>query len=146
MSEENIELRDCPFCGSFDVIEQYLKYAVAVKCLSCKTFGPHEKSLEEAIAKWNTRAPVSQWISVGDRLPEFSKIVHRRILIWDEFSVREAWFDGDSFKEWDANGIPEVVPDVKLWQPLPPPPIQPAKLPHTFSIVFPGANKVTKAK
>ena len=54
--------------------------------------------------------PISQWISVKDRLPEERK----RVLVYNEGGITIAWRDKG---EWD-----DIFLTVTHWQPLPEPP------------------------
>lgn len=57
MSEIEIELKPCPFCGSNDVVfGAGLEDEYYVECWDCSAKIESCKSLEEAITGWNCRA------------------------------------------------------------------------------------------
>lgn len=57
MSTDNLDLKPCPFCGEWADIDMKTKPGFYVRCESCVSDGPEKRTLEQAAAAWNQRAP-----------------------------------------------------------------------------------------
>jgi Lar family restriction alleviation protein len=57
MSEENVDLRACPFCGSglVEPVDDGLVYWV--ECMDCAAEGPVTHGAKSAARLWNARTP-----------------------------------------------------------------------------------------
>ena len=59
----NVELthqcfaRDCPFCKSSNVTQQYLGGDFLILCRRCVAKGPKAKTIAQAVDKWNGNFP-----------------------------------------------------------------------------------------
>ena len=144
-SADLVGLADCPFCGNESHVilrQDGMNHAVVCNAGSggCGSRGPYKAGEFDAITAWNTRAPTDElhalgggWISVEDRLPEFTNwnetssgevaILNDR----DEVMSAEWAFNSYAASErgrlprWERGGrIYQGV--VTHWQPLPPSP------------------------
>jgi hypothetical protein len=106
---EQAELLPCPFCGGkAQIAHSQDGDSARVICHFwpvCMGSGAWKHENDEAIANWNLRAPVAapvpQWISVEDRLPENGQTViaawlpdypnYSRAITYDP----PTWRDGD---------------------------------------------------
>jgi Lar family restriction alleviation protein len=61
MSQEEIALKSCPFCGGTDISEETVGTWPAAQCDDCGAFGPSiELDKSKANERWNTRAVPAQ--------------------------------------------------------------------------------------
>lgn len=61
-----IELLECPFCGSSDLLWIY----AFVRCLNCRAQGPPAKTLEKTAAAWNNASARAERVIDHRRRPE----------------------------------------------------------------------------
>jgi Lar family restriction alleviation protein len=67
------ELLGCPFCGGDDVADFHsITGDLHIACVDCDGRGPDRKSEAEAIAAWNTRAPIAGQAELVEALKPFA--------------------------------------------------------------------------
>lgn len=58
MSENEIRIESCPFCGSHQAQLVASRIGWQIICLMCNASGPHSNEEKVAIARWNVVAKV----------------------------------------------------------------------------------------
>lgn len=75
------ELKPCPFCGAeVEVKDDCDVYWIECDCLStsccgCSRAGMSGETKQQAIAAWNTRAPVNEWVDIKQQKPSIGEKV-----------------------------------------------------------------------